>query len=246
MAARAQSGEPKAFEAASIKRSSPGKTGSGLRLSPARINVINSTLKFCVQMAWDVKEFQVTGGEGWMDNERYDIDAVAASAFQKGEFRQMLQTLLTDRFGLAIHREMQDRPGYSLVVGRHGQKLPPPVESMDILFSRTPTGDRTLKATNISMSQLADALSSVLGTKVIDRTGIEGRFDASMQWTPDPINEPMLSKSGQPLPPPPASDAPLGPSIFNVLQEKFGLKLEAAKVPMDVIVIDRATRPTEN
>jgi len=238
-------GQTITFEAASIKMNNSGTTRSGLNLLPGRIRVINSSLKFCVQMAWNVKDFQVSGATGWMDTEHFDIDAVAAEAFKKEEFRTMMQALLTDRFGLAIHRETQEKGGYALVVGRNGAKLPPPIDDPGVLFSRTSSGDRTLKATSLSMKALADALSVPLGAIVVDRTGIEGQYDVSFQWTPDPASEPRISKSGEPLPPPPADAAP-GPSIFTALQEKLGLRLESRKVPVEVIVIDHANRPSDN
>jgi len=238
-------GQSPAFEAASIKLSDPNARGAGISMSPARIRIVNSPLTFCVEMAWNVKEFQVTGGTGWMANERYDIDAVAAAPFKGDEFRAMLQALLADRFGLAVHHITQDKPGYALVVGKNGPKLPPPIESRSFMFSRTPSGDVTVDATSASMNRLAEALSSRLGATVVNQTGIEGQFNVSMQYTPDPTVEPMVTKGGVPIEPR-APDAPAGPSIFNVLQEKFGLKLEARKVPVDVIVIDRAKRPSEN
>jgi len=240
-----QSPAAPAFEAASIKPSAPGKAGGGINTSAARIRIVNSPLKFCIQIAWNVKDFQVSGGAGWMDSERYDIEAVAASAFKEGEYRAMLQTLLTDRFGLVTHRETRERSGYALVPGRNGAKLEPPDGEPGIMFNRTPTGDVTLKATSVNMGLLAGALSSSLGTTVVDRTGVEGLFNASLQFTPDPGTQPLVSKSGTPLPPPPP-DAAAGPSIFSAIQEKLGLKLEAIKVPVEVIVIDRANRPSMN
>jgi uncharacterized protein (TIGR03435 family) len=235
---------PAAFEAASIKPGDPRRVGSGLNLSPARIRIVNASLKFCVQLAWNVKDFQVAGGAGWIGTDPYDIEAVAARPFKEGEYRTMLQTLLAERFGLVIHREVRDKPGYALVTARTGPKLPPPIEDPGIMFSRTPDGDITLKATDASMNQLAGALSSMLGATVVDQTGIEGRFDVSLRYTPDPADRPLVTKSGIPLPPP--SDAVPGPSIFSALQEKLGLKLEALKVPVEVIVIDRANRPSDN
>jgi uncharacterized protein (TIGR03435 family) len=232
------------FEAASIKLSDPSKRGSGMSTSPARIKVINSNLKFCIQMAFDVKDFQVSGGPGWTDTERYDIDAVAASPFKEGEFRLMLRAMLAERFGLAIHHETQEKQGYSLVVGKNGPKLPPPIEDQSRMFSRTPSGDITFKATSASLKDFASALANYLGSTVIDNTGIDGKYDVSLQWTPDP-NQSRMMKSGEPAPPPPTDVVP-GPSIFTALQEKLGLKLESKKVPVDVIVIDRANRPTEN
>ena len=215
-----------------------------MRLDPARMKIINSTLKFCVQVAWNVKDFQVSGAAGWMETDHYDIDAVAAGPFTQDESRKMLQALLADRFGLVVHSEMQEKPGFALVIGRNGPKLPPPTEDLSVMFSRTPSGDRTLSAQNVSMKRFADALTVALGSIVVDQTGIEGKYDVSFQWTPD-SSEPRMSKSGEPLPAPPA-DAMPGPSIFTAVQEKFGLKIEARKVPMPVIVIERANRPSEN
>ena len=229
------------FEAASIKPANASRTGSGINVAAARIRMINSSLKFCIEVAWNVKDFQVSGGSGWTSTELFDIDAVAAKPFEKGEYRKMLQSLLTERFALAIHHETQEKPGYALVVARNGPKLPPPVDDPGILFSRSPTGDVTLTAKGASLSQLASALSSNLGQTVIDSTGLEGRFDVSMQWTPD---RPLRSKSGEPIPPPP--DAVPGPSIFTAIQEKLGLKLESRRVPVDVIVIDSAEHPSAN
>jgi uncharacterized protein (TIGR03435 family) len=230
------------FEAAAIRLNNSGQRGQGISTYPARIRIINSSLKLCVQMAWNVKDFQVSGASGWMDAEHYDIDAVAAEPFKKDEYREMLKALLADRFGLAVHSEMQDKQGYALVVAKNGSKLRPPVEDPSIQFSRTPSGDTTLKALNVTMVQFASALSSQLSAIVIDKTGIDRRFDASFQWTPD---QPMRLKSGELAPAPPPEATP-GPSIFTAIQEKLGLRLESRKVPTEVIVIDRAQRPSEN
>jgi uncharacterized protein (TIGR03435 family) len=238
-------GQAPAFEAASIKPNASGKPGSGISTYPGRIKIINSSLKFCVQVAWNVKDFQVAGGANWMDTDKFDIDAVAADRFTMPELRVMLQALLADRFGLAIHREMLDKPGYAMVAAKSGPKLQPAAEDPSIQFSRTSSGDRTLKAPGVSMAQLASAFSTALGKTVVDQTGIEGKFNIALQWTPDPASEPRMAKNGEPMPSPPP-DATPGPSIFTVVQETLGLKLESKKVPVEVIVIDRATRPTEN
>jgi uncharacterized protein (TIGR03435 family) len=209
------------------------------------MRIVNSSLKFCVEMAWNVKDFQVTGATGWMDNDHYDIDAVAAAPFKAGEYRGMFQALLADRFGLVVHRETKDRPGYALVIAKNGSKLPPPAEEPDVMFGRTPSGDVSLKARKATLAQLAGVLSSMLGVVVVNQTGIEGRYDVSLQYTPDPTSQPALGKPGV-TPPPPPADAVPGPSIFDALQEKLGLKLEARKVPVEMVVIDRANRPSEN
>lgn len=239
-------GQAPAFEAAAIKINASGRPGGGISRNPARIKVMNSTLRFLVQFAWNVKDFQVSGATGWMDSEKYDIDAVAANPFKGEEYRAMLKTLLAERFGVVVHSETQEKPGYALVVGKNGPKLPPPIESQNVLFSRSANGDRILDAKNITLTRFADALALPLDAIVVDRTGIDGNYNVSFQWTPDPANEPRMMKSGEPAPPPPPGDAPSGPSIFTALQEKLGLRLEARKVPMEVIVIEKAHRPTEN
>jgi uncharacterized protein (TIGR03435 family) len=235
---------PPAFEASVIKLAAVGRQGGGLRIDPARVKFINVPFKFLVQSAFNVKDFQVSGANGWMDTEHYDIDAVAASPFKDGEMRLMIQSMLAERFGMAFHRETLDRPGYALVVAKGGQKLPPPIEDRSMLFSRTPNGDVTFAGKNVDMPGLASALASRLGAIVVDKTGIEGRYDVSFQWTPD-ASTPVMGKNGEPAPPPPPDAIP-GPSIFTAIQEKLGLRLESRKVPVEVIVIDKANRPTEN
>jgi uncharacterized protein (TIGR03435 family) len=237
-------GQP-AFEAVSIKPAAPGRRGMGMNVSPGRIRIINSSLKLIIQMAWDVREFQVSGAAGWMDTEHYDIDAVAPERLKKDDYRPMLRAMLTDRFGLTIHREQQERSGYALVVAKSGAKLPPATDDPDIVFGRSESGDRTLKAQNATLLDLANALGNTLRAPVVDRTGIEGRYDVSLQWTPDAAHEPVIGKDGMPAPPPP-SDATAGPGIVTVLQDKLGLKLESRKVPVEMIVIDRASRPSGN
>jgi uncharacterized protein (TIGR03435 family) len=229
------------FEAATVKPADPAHTGRGINVQPGRIKVINSTLKLCIQYAWNVMDFQVSGGPGWAGTEAFDIDAVAAKRFESGEPRAMLQTLLAQRFGLVVHKETQEKKGFVLVVGKNGPKLQVPEDNTSVQFSRTPTGDMTLTARNVTMAGLASALSLQVGSVVVDQTGLEGHFSVFLQWTPD---TPLRTKSGLPIPPPP--DAVPGPTLFTALQEKLGLKLEAKKVPTEVIVIDRAKRPTAN
>jgi uncharacterized protein (TIGR03435 family) len=130
------------------------------------------------------------------------------------------------------------------VVAKNGRKLPPPIEDRNFLFNRTPSGDITLQATSATLERLAEGLSSRLRAIIVDKTGIEGKFDVSLQWTPDPSME-SITRPGAEAPPPPA-DAAQGPSIFTALQEKLGLKLESRKVPVEVIVIESVKRPSEN
>lgn len=238
-------GQTLEFEAAAIKPANPDQRGSGISVEKARIKVINAPLKFMVEYAWDVKDFQVTGGPSWVGTERYDVDAVSQKPFEGNEVRLMIRALLADRFKLAVHSETQEKPGYALVVAKNGPKLPPAEDSRNRLFSRTASGDMTLDAKNVTMEEFASVLSTQLVAIVVDRTGLDGHFNCSFQWTPDQSTRPMISKSGEPIPAPPPDAIP-GPSIFTALQEKLGLKLESRKVPTEIIVIERAERPSAN
>ncbi len=150
----------------------------------------------------------------------------------------MLQVLLADRFKLALHREKRVISGYRLVLGKGGLKAQ---ASAPDSGSVGHSGRGRIDAEGCTMAQLALKLSEVLHRPVLDTTGVAGKFDLKLEWTPDD----MQAK-------PPAADqravsAPEGgPSIFAALQEQLGLKLESNKVPADVLVIDSVEKPSEN
>jgi uncharacterized protein (TIGR03435 family) len=252
-----------AFDVASIKRTSPGiDPGPRYGLGP-RTHVESATLKDLVLLAYDVKDFQVSGGPGWTNSDRYDIDATV-----EGESRgtgpayrtlilRRLQTLLQDRFKLAVHRETKELPIYELVVAKGGFKLQPVKEGSCVPFDaekfRAPGsnpmnfcgyggfGRGFYEASTGTMADLAYALPMVVGRTVVDKTGIMGvfRIHLTFQFVSPPAAPP--DAAGNPTP---ADDA--GTSIFTALQEQLGLKLESSKGPVEVLVIDHVEKPSEN
>jgi len=223
---------PPAFEAASIKPSTaePG-SGSGIPSRKGSISARNVTLKRCIRGAYDVEESQIVGGPKWVDEDRYDIDAKAAGPAGDHELMAMLQSLLAERFKLAFHRETRERPGYALIVAKGGLKAK---RSQPDAGSAANSSRTEIDAQACSLRQLAQKLSEVIHLPVADLTGIEGGFDFQLKWTPDD----MQAKA--------PVDLATGPSVFEALQEQLGLKLEARKVPTEVLVIDHAEKPTEN
>ncbi len=223
---------PPAFEAASIKPSQaePGSS-SGIPTRKGAISARNVTLKRCIRGAYDVQESQIVGGPKWVDEDRYDIEAKAAGPAGEHELMAMLQSLLSERFKLAFHRETRDVPGYALVAGKGGLKAKRSQPDAD---SRSNSGRTAIDAQACSMRQLAQKLSEVIHLPVADLTGIEGAFDFQLKFTPDD----MQAK--------PTMDSANGPSVFAALQEQLGLKLEPRKVPTDVLVIDHAEKPSAN
>ena len=173
----------------------------------------------------------------------------------------MLQTLLADRFGLKIHHDNKDLPVYALVVGKGGAKL----KEADASSAPAPgpsgapggrgggirmvVGGTTQMAGTMSMAQLSAGLANMVGRKVIDKTGLSGNYEVKLEWTPQPGE---LALRGLPAgagapgggPPPPAD--PNGVSIFTAIQEQLGLRLDSQRGPVDVIVVDGATKPAIN
>jgi bla regulator protein BlaR1 len=263
--AHAQSEAPKlTFEVASIKPNSGNDRGVGIRLQPgAGLRTTGTTLKFLLTFAYDVRDFQISGGPGWINSDRFDIVAKSERGSSESapddmskmtdeqaktvheQIKQKLQALLADRFQLAVHHETKEQSVYALVIGKNGSKLQ---ESQSIQNARHMMMNRgELDGEDVPLEFLASTLSSQLGRPIIDRTGLTGHYTFKLQWTPDP-GQSAGKFAGPPLPgaeTPPPSD-PNGPSIFTAIQEQLGLRLESQKGPVDLIVIDRVEKPSEN
>jgi uncharacterized protein (TIGR03435 family) len=223
------------------------------------------SIRELVAFAYDVRLDQIVGPSSSIPSGKYDIQATTEGRMPGNQMAgRLLQALLEDRFKLVVHRETRQLPLYELTVAKSGLKLKPTIEGSCTPFSpdsppqvRTAgappfcgflrTGakglDRTMDGIGISMEALAGSLSrSELRKSITDRTGFTGRFDVHMTWSIDP-SIPGLSDDfgGVPVP----GSAP-GPSIFTALQEQLGLKLESARGPVEVLVIDRVEEPSEN
>jgi uncharacterized protein (TIGR03435 family) len=264
--AGAQNQSPPQFEVASVKPAAPDQRGMFVRTMPGgRVNINNMTLKEMIVIAWRIQPFQVSGGPSWMDSARYDISAKSETTPKEGEVSLMIQALLKERFQLTMHQETKELPVYALVVKKEGKLGPGLTESKEgsctpFDASKPPPGPpepgkprapgcggmmmspRQVTATAAPVSSLAPSLSRMLGRTVIDKTGLTGKYDIVLQWTPD---ESQVIRQGPDAPPSPPSDSSL-PSIFTALQEQLGLKLESQKGPVEIFIIDRAEKPSEN
>jgi uncharacterized protein (TIGR03435 family) len=191
-----------------------------------------------IGLAYDVFDSQISGGPNWLDTEKYDIQAKAGSALKVWRMRLMLQSLLAERFRLALHRETKEEPIYELVVAKGGPKIEPAAGAKTPGHLRVGTGQLTGIAAPISW--LTQSLSGNLDRYVVDKTGLNGNYNFTLQWTPDMGQLPQQRPDA--LPPPDAS----GPSIFTALQEQLGLQLKSEKGPVETLVIDHAERPSAN
>jgi bla regulator protein BlaR1 len=228
------------FEVASVKPSDPSDKPGFLHADPGRMNLNGVTVKMLIQQAWAISGYRIYGGPSWLDSTRYNIEAKAADGagnLTLDQMRPMLQTLLTDRFHLAVHRDEKELPMYRLVVSKNGSKLRESVVS-GAPQSRMSTGQITDEKADLNT--LASQLGQQMGRFVLNQTGLKGFFDFHVEWTPDPGQ----NQGGESDTPPPAGVE--GPSIFTALQDQLGLKLESSKGPVEVLVIDRAEKPDAN
>ncbi len=213
------------FEVASIKPSAPGSRGPTIyNPTRERFAVDGITTKGLIAYAYDVREFQISGGPRWVESDPYDIVAKPQGDIGGERIMAMVQNLLVERFGLKFHRESKEVPVFALVAAKSGPKLHvSAVEGLDVRG-----GHGHFTARGISMGMMAAQLAArVLDRPVVDRTGLNGAFDVELEWAADDRPE-------------------AGSSIFTAIQEQLGLKLEAERAAVDVLVIDQVERPSAN
>lgn len=225
------------FDVVSVKPSSlqdPSRR-SMQNLPGGRIRFIGVPLSFLIMPAYQVWDFQISGGPGWIRTEPWDIVAEAEGVqgfLPIDRQRPMLRALMEDRFQLKIHKETKLLPGYALVADEHGPKLGLNTDSKRLIQN----GKGSLIAKKEGMTWLVGWLSQTLGRVVVDNTGLTGEFDFSLKWAPDLGENSAVGQT-------PAGE---GPSLFTALTEQLRLRLVSQRVPADVIVIDNVQRPSSN
>jgi len=263
--AQAQAPKTLSFEVASVKPNKSGDARSpSLILPGGRFTATNNTLRALILNAygiWNTPSL-LQGGPGWIDSDRYDIDAKAgANTIATGtsnrvlweKTRLMLQTLLADRFKLSIRRETREMPTYQLMVSRNGAKLQKSGVDCDASYTAChgfSGGPWHLSGSGVDMYDLALVLSSFSDRPVIDRTGIEGLFDLKLQWNPHwpqlPAGDDAPHRPSAEARDFPKSDPASIPPLFDALEQQLGLRLESHKGPVEVYVIDSVSKPSEN
>ena len=252
---------PVRFDAASIKPSqAPAVDGNGFRISPGHLVAVNNTVEGLVRFAYGlepVDEGAIAGGPQWIRSDRFEVEGKAEGASSLPELQVMLRALLADRFALRLHEEMREREIFALVFARSDKRLGPglrptapgeaahcsSIES-DPAATRefTPDGMRRcatsarggIRLRGRPLADLTQMLGELVGRTVIDRTGLDQRFDADLNAA---LNWDHLALGG-------VSDT-LGSNamIFTALQEQLGLKLQAARGAVRTIVIDSIEKP---
>ncbi|HXE08585.1 MAG TPA: TIGR03435 family protein [Acidobacteriaceae bacterium] len=236
------------FDVASVKPSQL-EAGSWHNSGTADSVTGGGTIFHMIQTAYGLRDYQISGGPNWLTNSTWDIVAKvdqppanynsltrdARTSLQ----RQRMAAVLAQRFNLKCHFETKQLPIYNLVLAKGGAKLPPTPADSSKKGNMNWNGQgrqNNMDATGVELTAVANMLSQVLGRTVVDKTGLTGLYDAKLNWTSDPpANAPASTDA-----------AASGPSIFTALEEQLGLKLESAKGPVPVLVIDSIDKPSEN
>ncbi len=204
---------------------------------------VNLALRDLIQFAYGVPDSQIMGGPDWITSVMFDIDAKSDPSVdlqlralpieQARRVKQlMVQALLADRFALRVHQETRQLPVYALVLAKDGPDFKP--SKIDGTTIDTGRSHLHIAGSDDTIAILARELAQLLGRPVLNQTGLTGRYDLSLRWTPDDAVAPASAS-------PEAS-----PDIFTAIQEQLGLKLESTKGPVPVLVIDSVQKPSPN
>ncbi len=258
------------FEVASIKPFDPSGDRLRISMTPGRYDVAGLPSQLILGQALMVPVDRIIGLPDWITRERYTIAAKAADGAPPNALPVMLRNLLKDRFKLATHREMRELPIYNLVFARNDKRFGPALketsaECRAIISARLEAvqrggpvpapldpdgcssalinpGPGIASFKGIPMAMIVTILTQSVGRTVLDKTGLTSSYDFTLKWTPDPGSGGLTPFGLPPGAPPPAD--PDAPNLFTALQEQLGLKLESARGPVEVVVIDRLEKPT--
>jgi uncharacterized protein (TIGR03435 family) len=215
-----------AFEAATVKPNVSGEQSSRTGIRPGgRFIATNVTLKGLIMNAYELKDFQVTGGPGWVESEHFDVNATANENVLPQQVLRMLQSLLAERFALKLRHTSRESDVLVLRLAKGGSKLqaaPADAASQGVQMELRHVYSNPVA----SMRMLSDALANIGQRMVVDKTGLDGRYSFDLKW-------------GK------AEGEEAGPSIFTAIEEQLGLHLSAEKQPVDIVVIESATKPAQ-
>lgn len=223
------------FEIAAIHPSHLDSMNTQIRPEPGgHLVVVNATLRTLIRNAYNVAPYQIVGEPRWSEVDHFDINAKNASGqdITQDSLRPLLESLLADRFHLQAHWETREQPILALVVDKDGPKFKPTATPTEhgMNTSRVP-GRASARGSDVPITDLALEIGFRLQRSVADQTNLSGNYDFFLHWNPD-------------------TDTPAGdstePSLATALHEQLGLKLVPTRGPVQVLIIDKAEKPTEN
>lgn len=234
-----------AFEVATIKPSVPDSPGIGIRMNGRNFSTLNTTLSDLITFAWEIHPNQLSGGPAWISSQKFDLAAIPDKPGMPNDkqVKLMMRKLLADRFKLTLHHDKKDLSVFLITVAKTGPKIAKNETNPNGLPGLGMQGLGRVAVRNATIADFAQLMQGrILDRPVVDQTGLPGRYDFSLQWTPD--DSQYGGRGGQA--PPPANGGNAPPDLFAAMQEQLGLKMEATRAPVDVIVIDHVEKPSDN
>jgi len=236
------------FEVATIKPSKPGTQGKGFGFRAGHFVTLNTDLNDLIAFAYGRHPKQIVGAPDWFGTDLFDIEAKpdAEGRPSMKQMATMAQKLLEDRFQLKYHHEKRELSVYVISVAAGGPKMTKTTSAPNDPqgFAFRALGDLTVR--NQNMTDFAQWMQNgVMDRPVVDQTGLTDRYDFQLKWTPDESQFAAFRSVGA-LVPPPTDSATAPPLLYTAITEQLGLKMGPAKVPVDVIVIDHAEKPSAN
>ena len=232
------------FEVATIKPSKSDGPGKAFQLRGRNFTTLNTTLTDLITFAYDLQPRQITGGPAWMESDKYDLAAIPdkPGVPNTKQLKTMVEKLLTDRFQLKFHHDKKEMTVFAITVAKTGPKLTESVNNTNGVPGLGFRGLGNLVVRNATIADFAGVMqTTALDRPVLDQTELKGRYDFTLNWTPD---EAQFGGRGGQVPPPANGTAP--PDLFTAMQQQLGLKMDSVKAPVDVLVIDHVEKPSEN
>ncbi len=234
------------FEVATIKLCDPNLPGRRLfSIRGTELTAVYTTVSDLIAFAYGVHAAQISGAPAWVESAKFDITGKPEGEGEPNpnQFKTMLQKLLADRFQLRLHRDKKQLMVYALKVGNNGPK------QLTVSEATSPIPNLIFRAgnwpvRNATMEEFAGVMQAHLDRPVVDQTGLKGRLDFQLQWTPDETPSASPGRPGEPPKPPERANSL--PDLFTAIQQQLGLKLESTKAQVDVLVIDKVEKPSEN
>jgi uncharacterized protein (TIGR03435 family) len=250
------------FDVVSVKPNI-GNGPENLRVTPGRAQLTNIRLNTLIQFAYQVQARALVAAPDWIRDEHFDILATADPNSTMDQTREMLRTMLEDRFQLIARKESREVPIYALVVARRDGKLGPKLQTSEVdcagngngrplagapqgAAAQDPSkrclilplfGQGRFQGRGLHMENIASALNNLVDRPIIDKTGLVGPYEFDLTWTPDALLQPgAAAATGRP------ADLP-GPSLFTAIEEQLGLKLDPQRGQAEVLAIGRVARP---
>lgn len=244
--------DPKAnpgIEVATIKPSMPGRPGKGFTVQGTNVITINTSLSDLLSMGYEIHPKQLASLPDWAESDKYDITIKAdvPGLPNTTQYKTLIQKLAAERFQLKFHREKRDLAAYVISVTKTGSKVTPSAADPNSLPGLGFQGLGRMVVRNATLAEFAQVMQgNVLDRPVVDQSGLNGRYDFTLNWTPDEFQFPGLrGPNAPPLPPPPPGGQE-APDLFTAIQQQLGLKLDSMKASVDVLVIDHSEKPSEN